>query len=293
MHLSPFPNRSTFFLIRLSLFITIFLLTLSLSACSNIAFQPSKKRFYEPKQFSLEYKDVYFKSKDGTLLHGWFFPSAATTENLGTIIQFHGNAENISTHFMSLAWIIEEGYNLFIFDYRGYGRSQGSPSHAGVNKDALAALEHAIKISRNQNSKLIAYGQSIGGAILLRALNDLEDKSHIDAVVIDSSFSSYQEIAREKLSISCLTWPFQPLAYLLMSDKFAPEEVIEKISPTPLLVIHGDNDRIIPIRHGKKIFDLAGEPKWFWQVKGGRHINAMAIEKGVYRKRLLNFFSTL
>ena len=78
-----------------------------------------------------------------------------------------------------------------------------------------------------------------------------------------------------------------------MSDEYAPEKVIRNISPTPLLVIHGDNDFIIPIQQGKKIFDLAGEPKWFWQVKGGRHINAMFHEKGVYRKRLLDFFKKL
>ncbi len=280
---------------------TFFLLILFFTCqnCSNIVFQPSKETFYDPKTMGFEYEDIYFKSLDGTMLHGWFFPAGSDIDIKGTVVYFHGNAENISTHFASLAWITRYGYNLFIFDYRGYGQSKGSPSQAGVNDDALAALNYAIKNlhqkmkDKNENVKLIVYGQSIGGNILVRAMDDLENKTEIDAIVLESSFSSYREISKEKLSLTCITWPFQPLVYVIMSDKYSSQNSIKRLPSVPLLVIHGDNDKIVPIHHGKKIYDLANEPKEFWRIKGGRHINAMHINGGIYREKLVDFLNKL
>ncbi len=288
--------RGTDTLIKGRLLIAILLLASCLSACSNLAFQPSRKFFYDPRQFGMDYENVRFESRDGTMLHGWFIPARGDGDSRGTVLQFHGNAENITTHFLSLAWITKEGYNLLIFDYRGYGQSGGKPNHAGIHEDALAALDYAItrKVGGEKPPRqLVVYGQSIGGTILLRALSDLEDKSLIDAVVVESAFSSYERVAREKLSLTCLTWPFQGLTPLLMSDRYAPEKVMDRIAPTPLLVIHGDADAIIPLHHGRRLFDLAGEPKWFWQVEGGRHISAMFHDQGRYRKRLLDFLDPL
>ena len=291
----------------------IFLLFLILSwpsmvACSNVFYLPSKEIVNDPKDLGLSYEDVYVESKDGAVLHGWFFPSESNINETGTVIQFHGNAENISTHFLSMAWIVKHGYNLFIFDYRGYGRSEGSPSQAKIHEDALAALEYAIKIKSERNRtlaqslnnekdqpkhKLVAYGQSLGGTILLRAINDLNQKSEINAMIIESAFPSYQQIVREKLSNVWFTWPFQHLAYALVSDQYAPKEFIGHITPIPLLVIHGDRDKTVPIHHGKEIHTLANEPKFFWLIEGGRHIAAMSVNNGAYRSKLLEFLSNL
>lgn len=291
------PDFQPLFLKAL-LFIAVCVLLLIDSACSNIFYQPSRKLFFDPSKFGLVYEEVNFQSGDGTKLHGWFFSVRAGVKEQGTIIQFHGNAENISTHFLSLVWITEHGYNLFIFDYRGYGKSEGEPSQKMLNADALSALKYGLMKKKQQkkinlDAKLIVYGQSLGGTVLLRALNELEEKSSIDAVVIESSFYSYQEIAREILASSFITWLFQPLAYVLVSDQFAPKYVIENISPIPILVIHGDNDAIVPFHHGKKIYDLAGEPKWFWRIKGGGHINAMFAHNKLYRKNLVRFLEKL
>jgi len=282
---------------RVNIFFMIILAITSLS-CSNIVFQPSRKAFIDPKTMGFEYENVYLKSMDGTMLHGWFFNASSDTDVQGTVIYFHGNAENISTHFASLAWMTSYGYNLFIFDYRGYGQSEGSPSQAGINDDAIAALNYIIKLhqemkSQNEHLKLIVYGQSIGGNIFVRAMDNLEDKTEIDAIILESSFSSYREISKEKLSLTCITWPFQPLVYLIMSEDYSSQNSIKKLPPVPLLVIHGDNDRIVPLHHGKKIYDLANEPKQFWHIKGGRHINAMHINGGIYRKKLIYFLSKL
>lgn len=281
---------------------------ISTNACSNVFYQPSSELFYHPSQFDLTHEEVFFNSKDGTPLHGWFFPVKPQVSERGTVIQFHGNAENISTHFLSLSWLVKYGYNLFTFDYRGYGKSEGSPSQAKIHMDALAALKYAIEINQGRtqiygkhliepkgekNLKLIAFGQSIGGTILLKAYGDFEGKKEYDAIVIESSFLSYKEIAKEKLSLTWLTWPFQPLAYLMVSDRFSPLKTLEKIAPIPLLVIHGDDDAIVPFYYGKKIFEKATGPKWFWHIKGGKHIGSMSFQNGLYRKKLLKFFEDL
>lgn len=221
-------------------------------------------------------------------LAGWFF-KARKGGHKGTIVQFHGNAQNMTAHFASLVWVIDEGYDFFAFDYRGYGISEGKPNQEGTNRDALAAIQYVL--NREKADDVVLYGQSLGGAILLRAYGDVsaEDRSRIRAVVIESSFYNYHEIARDVMSRSWLLFPFQPLAYLLVSNAYSPEDWIAKVSPTPLLVIHGDQDQVIPLKFGQKIFELAKEPKQFVLVPGGHHINAMMIDDGEYRKKLLSF----
>lgn len=269
------------------------------ASCTGVFYQPQKLMFYDPADFDYQYEDVDFKSVDGTPLHGWFFPVKNGVTELGTVLQFHGNAENITSHFRSLAWITKEGYNLFIFDYQGYGLSGGRPTQKRLNGDALAALDYAVIKNRERSEKsgkkleFIAYGQSLGGAILMRALYDFKDKDKLDAVVIESSFSSYRRIAMEKLALSRVTWIFQPLAYLLVSDSYAPEDKIKTISPVPILVIHGDADVIVPVHHGEKIYSLAGQPKTFWEVPNGRHIDSMRKHGGKYRQNLIEYLASL
>lgn len=250
------------------------------SGCTSLIYAPSRDSFHDPAKFDYTHEEVYFSSSDGTSLHGWFFPAKSDIERKGTLVQFHGNAENISTHFLSLAWLTSYGYDFFTFDYRGYGKSAGSPSPSKLNLDSLAALDQALLLHkmRGDEGKLIVYGQSLGGAVMLRAIDSFESKMFIDAVVVESSFFSYTFIAREKLSSSFFTWPFQALADLFFSDEYSPEGVISKISPIPLLVIHGDSDLIVPFYHGQRIYDLAKEPKGIWTIRGGRHINSMSFK---------------
>lgn len=284
----------------------ILLILISSVSCSHLFYQPSKAFFYSPAQLKLHYEEINFPSSDGTSLRGWYFPAQGQTpqeeqaqeSSKGTVIQFHGNAENISTHFASLAWISRSEYNFFTFDYRGYGASKGEPSQEGLNEDAVSAIKYIIKKqpSSSKNSKdIILYGQSLGGAVLLRALHDVsgEDRSRIKAVVIDSSFYSYQAMARVKLSQFWMTFLFQPLAWVLISDSYSPESVIEEVAPIPLLIIHGDKDSIVPYKLGDGIFQRARDPKWFWKVENGTHTDSMDREQGMYRKKLLDFLAGL
>jgi uncharacterized protein len=270
-----------------------FLTLVILNGCTHLFFFPSRALVVSPEQLGLEFEDVYFRSADGTRLHGWFFP-ARTQPVKGTVVQFHGNAENLSTHFRSLIWVIEHGYHLFTFDYRGYGRSEGQVSVEGALDDARAAIAQArVLPTPEAGTRLILYGQSLGGTLLLYVAGTMEDRAGMAVVIADSSFSSYQAIAREKLADHWLTFILQPLAYVLISDRYAPEHVLAKISPVPLLVIHGDRDQIVPVHYGQRIYDRANAPKWFWKLEGVGHIQAMAPGYGQHRQALLDFLDQL
>lgn len=271
----------------------LFVLALLGSSCSHVFYQPSPKHFVDPAQFKLKYEDVYFTSKDGTKLHGWFFP-ANTDKPKGTIVQFHGNAQNISTHFFSLIWMVEKGYNLFTFDYRGYAKSKGKPSQAGIYLDALAAFDKAWEFhEKSKAEKFVIYGQSIGGAISLRAIPDWEKYQKVSLMVMDSAFSSYQDIAFDKLRNSWLLLPISPLAFILVSDEYEADEVFQKIT-RPTLVIVGQKDHIVPQKFGKKIYKkIASEKKDLWKLPEGSHIEAYHHTKGIYRQKFLDYLDQI
>ncbi len=270
----------------------LLLLILILSSCSDMFYYPQKEQLYDPESFGLQPEFVKFPSENGKIITGWLFPSKNGAPK-GTIIQFHGNAENMTSHFLSLAWITEAGYQLFVFDYQGYGQSEGDASMENANRDSIAAYNYMLKHPSTHDIPLILYGQSIGGITLLKALEDFPARSRIACVVIESSFLSYQSIAREKLSESWLTWILQPLTYILISDKYAATDSVTPISPIPLLIIHGTEDHVVPFHFGKEIYSLAKEPKEFWKVQNGRHLDAMMRHDKRYRKKLVEYLSHL
>jgi hypothetical protein len=285
--------------------VLVFATLMGMNGCSSLAYQPSNQIYADPSRANVKFESLDFQSKDGTRLHGWFFPVSSEWKGpaKGTVIQFHGNAENMTSHFASLYWVTEAGYNFFTFDYRGYGGSDGDPSQKGLNDDAQAAVEFVAKkvaskgVKSGSEKDLILYGQSLGGAVLMRAYRNIkaneELHQRIRTLVIESSFFSYKSVGRSLLARTWITYLFQPLAYVLVSDEFSPEDDIANISPTPLLVIHGDEDTVIPYSFGEKIFDKAKDPKEFWKVEHGRHIDAMIRHRGVYREKLISYLDSL
>jgi fermentation-respiration switch protein FrsA (DUF1100 family) len=197
----------------------------------------------------------------------------------------------MTSHFQSLAWLPDSGYNLVTFDYRGYGISEGSPEPKGVHEDAVAAIRWVM--ANFKDKPLYLFGQSLGGAVLLRALDDLTpiERQSIRAVTVEGGFHSYRAIARDFLSRSWTTWLFQPLGSLLISDQYAPEESIPRVSPIPLLVIQGEEDPVVPLKFGEKIYELAREPKTFWKIQKGKHIDTFLREDSRYQKAWISYVS--
>ncbi len=267
------------------------LFLLILQSCGHLFYRPSRNEFYNPKQLNLSYEDVYFKAADGIQLHGWILPSQVQPVK-GTIVHFHGNAQNITTHFLNLAWLVKQGFNVFIFDYRGYGKSQGKATQEGLYQDGLAALEKGRELHKSQG-KFIVYGQSLGGIVSLRALADYQDLKNVDLIVMDSTFDSYRDIAFDKLTSRWFLYPVSPLALVAVSDAYASDEVFEKIK-IPTLVIVGMKDHIIPAKFGKRIYNgITAQEKWLWKLPKGRHIDVFHGPNQSYRQEFLKLVDML
>ena len=278
------------FKLLLALSVLIFA-SMGCAGCTHLIYQPSDVMFLQNSdQLNGIREEVSFNSSDGTKLAGWYFKARKGTHH-GAILQFHGNAQNMTSHFASVFWLIDEGYDVFTFDYRGYGISEGKPSQEGVNRDAVAAIHYLMQRETPAARDIVLYGQSLGGAVLLRAFDDVspEERARVKALVVEGTFHNYHEIARNMLSRSWISFVFQPLAYVLVSNAYGPQDSIAHVAPTPMLVIHGDQDPVIPLSFGKKVFALAKEPKKFLLIPGGMHIDAMAVNKGQYRAQLLEF----
>ena len=275
-------------------FFLLFASTFLFSACSSFFYYPDRTLIFPPSKIGLKEKEIAFKSSDGTQLYGWFFKSLTHGKPKGTIIQFHGNGENMSSHYLSLIWLTKVGYQLFVFDYRGYGKSEGVPSQEGTYLDGLAALDQAWKLHQEKSpkGKFVVYGQSLGGAVAMRSVQDFKQKDKVDLLVMDSTFVSYQRIARRKMQSSWATWLFSPLAWLLVSDSYAAEDALEE-NKIPLLVIHDDKDPAVPYQCGLDIYEGAHSKKEFWKTSTGKHIAIFESKKEQERfEKYLNGLST-
>ncbi|VFQ46968.1 alpha/beta hydrolase [Desulfoluna butyratoxydans] len=267
-------KRHTPFIVLLLLFIT---------GCANGLFYHPDNRLYQTPD--RPYEEVSFESIDGTRLTGWFIASSQAVP-FGTVIHFHGNAANISNHYGFVEWLPEAGFNLLLFDYRGYGDSEGKPGRRGVFEDSVAALKYAASRPDVDPSRLIAFGQSLGGANAVAAAAATPDVP-LKGVVVDSAFFSYRSIARDKIGlIPVLKWLKWPLSFVMATNGHSPGPVIERLSPTPVLIIHGTKDRVIPYDHGRRLYDAAASPKTMWTVKGGVHTDALMTWREIYREKL-------
>ena len=265
------------------------MLSAVLAGCSSVFFYPYRPYIQTPERLGLAYEDVYFNAADGTRLHAWFLP--AQGKAVGTILFLHGNAENISTHIMSVNWLPARGFNVFLLDYRGYGASEGEPTLEGVQDDVSSALRTLLARPDVNPDRIVVFGQSLGGTIAIYNVAHSPYRRHVRALVEESAFASYRQIAREKLDNVWLTWLFQyPLSWTI-SDRYSPSKAVAQVSPIPLLIIHGDKDFIVPVHNAKRLFDLAREPKQMWIVEGGGHIQAFQHEK--YRDRFVDYLKAV
>ena len=250
------------------------LLGLGLCGCTGLIFHPMHEHVRTPEEIGLAYRDVWFEAEDGVRLHSWFLP--AEGERVGSILFLHGNAENISTHVASVAWMPAEGFDVLLLDYRGYGRSEGEPTLAGAHLDVEAALGTLLAMPEVDPGRAAIFGQSLGGALAITALERSRHRDRVRALVVEGTPTSYRELAQEKLGGLWLTWALQwPLA-LTIDDDYRPVDDIGSLGPLPVLIIQGEDDTIVPAHHARSLLEAAGEPKTLWLIEGGGHIRALA-----------------
>jgi len=281
IHLQIIAKKSLSFALSFMLLMSV--------GCTGLFFEPGREFVSDAATQRYAPEEVHFKSPDGVSLYGWYF---RRPEARGTILVCHGNVENISTHVRNDLWLVEAGYNLFIFDYRGYGRSEGRPEVTGVHRDAEAALETLLTLLPHPGTdRIIVFGKSLGGAIATYTVATSPHKNRVKGLIIDSAFSDYHRIAREKIADSIIGWPFQyPLSFLV-NDDYSPVEKIKDIAPIPILIVYGTDDQVVPGNHGRLLYEAAGEPRELWVSAVPGHVKSFS--DAAFREKLLNYLAAL
>jgi hypothetical protein len=262
-------------------FATILLAAFALMGCrieDQFIFHPSAAIVQTPLQVGLQFQDHFFTTADGVRLNGWFVPHR---DARATLVWFHGNAGNISHRVENLKLLHDKvKINVFIFDYRGYGRSAGSASEEGTYRDGTAALDFVRQRLGVDATNLIIFGRSLGAAVAA----EMALRFACRGLILESPFTSIRDMAKTVFPV----WPIGPLLH----TRF---DVLEKISKVkvPLLVLHGDRDGLVPYEQGQKVFAAARAPKEFYTIRGATHNDTYLVGGDAYFERLRGFVDSV
>jgi len=267
---------------------TCFLISvLLLSGCSNFLFVPVKPYPVTPDAVNLLYEDIFIDAADGTQLHGWKL--AAEGEHAGSILFFHGNGDNVSTQLPNSFWLPKAGYDVYIFDYREYGQSQGKANLDDTISDMALMIEYTVK-QLPVDEKLIVVGHSLGGSMAIYAVAHSTYKDSIKALVTIEAFSDYHDVTQDVLANSWLFWLLQwPLSFTV-DNSYRPLDAIGLISPAPVLIMHSEKDEMIDIYHAERLYEAANEPKALKLIDSDHNNVFSNVEN---RKVLLDYLKTL
>lgn len=253
-----------------------------LSGCTSVFFYPDQDTYATPQMLGTPVEDVTL-SNGAETLHGWWLPAA---EPKGSVFYLHGNAQNLSSHVINVSWLPSEGYNVFIFDYRGYGKSSGTPDLNGVLNDSRIAWQWFTEKTPPPNRYIL--GQSLGAALAIRLTAGSDLQRNACGLITDAAFDSFPGIVREKLADVWLTWPFQyPLSWLIPGQD-NPIDFIDRIY-LPLMIIHSQRDEVIPYHHGERLYTKANTPKQFLATQTP-HTATFAVPE--HRKAMLTFMQS-
>ena len=238
-----------------------------------------------PADMGLEYEDVYFETSDGVTLHGWYVPgpgdASAGSGQAQCVVWFHGNAGNIGHRVHNLALMhARVGASVFLFDYRGYGRSGGSPSEQGLYLDAEAAVEQAKARCGVADDGIVLFGRSLGGAVAV----EMATRRPFRAVVVESAFTSVKQMARVSNSVISRFLP----PFVIVKARY---DNLAKIPSalSPVLIVHGDADGTVPHHMGLELYGAAPEPKAVHVVEGAGHGDVYVVGGDAYFDALRGF----
>ncbi|GAX61744.1 hydrolases of the alpha/beta superfamily [Candidatus Scalindua japonica] len=236
----------------------------------SLVFFPNKSNDSTmPDEFGIVYDDITFRTEDGLDLNGWFIPGKKSTPDDGvpscqadrhTLLWFHGNAGNINRRLDNLKMLHERvPANVFIIDYRQFGKSEGKISEKGTYLDAKAALAYLHSRKDVNNEKIIFFGRSLGSAVAV----DLAVKEKCCALILETPFTSIKEMAK-------ILYPYLSIILHLLSTKYDSLSKIKQIT-VPTLIMHGDKDELVPFEQGRKLYEQANDPKEFYTIPGAMH----------------------
>lgn len=241
-------------------------------------FFPSRGLHATPAQWGLRYEDADLRASDGVRLHGWFVPAPGGGP---TLLWAHGNAGTIADRLPIIQLLHERlQIPLLIFDYRGYGRSEGRPSEEGTYRDADAALAYLRGRPDVDGRRILYYGESLGAAVVL----DLATRERPAGLILEAPFTSIRDMARTH-------YPFLPV-WNLLRTKYDSLGKIDRVQ-VPLLHLHGDRDRIVPIAQGRRLFEAANSPKEFVMIAGADHNDAWTVGRETILQAWARFLAGL
>lgn len=229
--------------------------------------------FAKPEAFGIHPDEIWLTASDGVKLNAYFLAAAGSPE---VLLWFHGNAENIGMGLDHLKALSGLGVNVMALDYRGYGKSEGSPNEAGVYRDADAAYQYLAETRKFAPKDIYLYGHSLGGAVAV----DLASRRECGGLIVESSFTSVPDMARHVYRV--------PLARYLPRSRFDSMAKIARVH-APVLIIHGTQDAIVPFEMGRQLFEAAREPKSFMPIEGAGHDDPYIVGGQSYFDRLQAF----
>jgi len=260
------------------LVLLVFVIVLFRFLENTLIFYPDRDLVASPRDIGLTYEDAWIITSDEIKIHGWFLPSARPeTPPAPYLLFLHGNAGNISHRLDNLAGLTKAGLAVLIIDYRGYGRSEGRPSEKGTYLDAQAAYQYLRRKIGVDPDQIVIFGRSLGGAVAV----DLAVKAPARALILESAFTSIRDMAR-------VHFPFLP--GFLVSDMYESEKKIGRIT-TPTLFVHGEEDDLVPIAQGRRLFQAHPGPKEFFAIPRAAHNDTFLVGGSRYYQRLVNFVS--
>lgn len=232
---------------------------------------PSRDVEVTPAVVGLAYSEVEFATQDGERLHGWWIETPRRPP-LAHVLLLHGNAGSIAGRVLHARLLADVGLDVFLFDYRGYGRSTGSPDEQGTYRDARAALAALLGQRGVDPARIVYLGESLGGAVALALALEAPPRG----VVLQSTFTSVRDMGR-------LHYPVIPAA--IVPDAY-PNLLRIRGLKAPLLVLHGDRDDIVPVSHGRALFEAAPEPKRLHLFPGAGHNDLLDVAGPDYARTI-------
>ncbi|MGQ9688427.1 MAG: alpha/beta hydrolase [Desulfobaccales bacterium] len=240
----------------------------------GIVFFPDPFLIGTPKDYGLEYEEVWFTTDDRVRLHGWWVPRPKAP----VWLWFHGNAGNISYRLENIKLLVDEvGVQVFIFDYREYGKSEGRINREGTFKDAAAAYRYLTDTRGIPGGEILLFGRSLGTALA----TDLAVRKPCRALILESPFTNSQDMAK-------LYAPF-----LFDWRPKVPYDNLGKIGAVkvPVMIIHGAQDEVIPVDMARRVFAAAPEPKELYIIPGAHHNDTYLVAGREYIERLRAFIA--
>ena len=245
----------------------------------RLVFFPEPEISTTPDQVGLEYEDVFVTSADGSVLHGWFVPAPRwmAGSRAQTWLWFHGNGGNVGTRVGQLERAHRLlGVNQFIFDYRGYGRSEGRPTERGTYQDARAALAYLKQRPGLNPDRIVYFGHSLGTAVAV----ELAVAHPPLGLALVGPFSSIQDMARLTIGVPFCGW--------FVRGRYNSTHRVSRVH-APLLILHGELDEIVPHALGMKLYQAANRPKRFVTLYGASHNNAVHVAGDAMASALVEF----